>query len=178
MRLGCDAEGRSCASTESSLGEQREVVERMKDTLAKLAEFTQELIDRFLGEGSVPHDAEHLSNLTYMVRTGGGYEPRHFTTLGASGETETVINIPSVEGEESQIDRYLKHARSVIERASSASSSRIRSSSAGRSRSRSRVFRTPPSGGGRTRELIQPAGAAVATPVGRYIRGVGFVHTN
>ncbi|KAF4660374.1 hypothetical protein FOZ61_004054 [Perkinsus olseni] len=167
-----------CASTESSLGEQKEVVERMKDTLAKLAEFTQELIDRFVGEGSVPHDAEHLSNLTYMVRTGGGYEPRHFTTLGASGETETVINIPSVEGEESQIDRYLKHARSVIERAASASSSRIRSSSAGRSRSRSRVFRTPPSGGGRTRELIQPAGAAVATPVGRYIRGVGFVHTN
>ncbi|KAF4694528.1 hypothetical protein FOZ60_007763 [Perkinsus olseni] len=167
-----------CASTESSLGEQKEVVERMKDTLAKLAEFTQELIDRFVGEGSVPHDAEHLSNLTYMVRTGGGYEPRHFTTLGASGETETVINIPSMEGEESQIDRYLKHARSVIERAASASSSRIRSSSAGRSRSRSRVFRTPPSGGGRTRELIQPAGAAVATPVGRYIRGVGFIHTN
>ncbi|KAF4694572.1 hypothetical protein FOZ60_007807 [Perkinsus olseni] len=183
-----------CASTESSLGEQKEVVERMKDTLAKLAEFTQELIDRFVGEGSVPHDAEHLSNLTYMVRTGGGYEPRHFTTLGASGETETVINIPSMEGEESQIDRsekcrwvgsnrgppgrYLKHARSVIERAASASSSRIRSSSGGRSRSRSRVFRTPPSGGGRSRELIQPAGAAVATPVGRYIRGVGFVHTN
>ncbi|KAF4676915.1 Dynein intermediate chain 2, axonemal, partial [Perkinsus chesapeaki] len=86
------------STTESAVAGQNSALQRMKDTLVKLSDFTQELIDRFVNLGSEAGGSTPRSgaNLTYMVRTGGGYEPKEYTTLKVGGEEGGVVRIPGV----------------------------------------------------------------------------------